>query len=124
MENYTIATRNQLFAATRDQLHHLLAALRRGGVSKLNMELVVELMTAGLNAPGFSERQRWELMQAAEYHGPEIRLSPLAEWWPWEALGRKANMPEDLVEVGSFSPVQCPGQLDYQSSDICLFKFI
>lgn len=72
------------------------------------MDLVVEVMTAGLNAPGFSERQRWELMQAAEYQGTEIRLSPLAEWWPWEALGRKANVPEDLIEVSFFLLIPRP----------------
>lgn len=66
---------------------------------KLSTDLLWELMIAGLNAPGFSERQRWELIQAAEYQGPHIGLSPLAEWWPWEVLGRKAYVPEDLVEV-------------------------
>lgn len=99
MEHYTIAARNQIFAATRDQLKHLRTSLRRGVHPNLALNLVLELMTAGLNASGFSERQRWELIQAADYTGPEIRLSPLAEWWPWEALGRKPNVPEDLVEV-------------------------
>lgn len=77
----------------------MMTALRRGGQPKLSTNLLWELMIAGLNAPGFSERQRWELIQAAEYQGPNVGLSPLAEWWPWEALGRKAYVPEDLVDV-------------------------
>lgn len=56
-------------------------------------------MLAGLNASGFSEKQRWELVQAAEYVGGEVKLSPLMKWWPWEALSRKAGSGEDVIEV-------------------------
>lgn len=56
-------------------------------------------MIAGLNAPGFSEKQRWELVQGAEYVGGQVNLSPLMKWWPWEALGRKTGSEEDVFEV-------------------------
>lgn len=94
-----MVTRNQLFIAACDQVHYLMIAVRYGSHPKLNIDLLSELLSAGLNAPGFSERQRWELCQAAELNGPDFGVSPLSEWWPWEALGRKANIADDFIEV-------------------------
>lgn len=73
--------------------------LKRGGGLNINQALLTELMIAGLNTPGFSESQRWELVQVSEYVGGAVKLSPLMKWWPWEALGRKAGSEEDVVEV-------------------------
>lgn len=75
--------------------------LKRGGGLNINQALLTELMIAGLNTPGFSESQRWELVQVSEYVGRQVKLSPLMKWWPWEALGRKAGSEEDVVEVCS-----------------------
>lgn len=73
--------------------------LKRGGVLNINQALLTELMIVGLNTSGFSESQRWELVQVSEYVGAEVKLSPLMKWWPWEALGRKAGSEEGVVEV-------------------------
>lgn len=80
-------------------LRHLVYFLKRGGLSNINHNLLFEYMITGLNAVGFSERQRWELVQAAEHTGQSIRISPLSQWWPWEALGRRAGIEEDVVRV-------------------------
>ena len=80
-------------------MRQLVFTLKRDRVLNLDKELLFQLLLAGLNAPGFSERQRWELLEAAEYRGDDIRLSPLSQWWPWEALGRRAGVPEDVIEV-------------------------
>lgn len=80
-------------------LKHLVSFLRRGGLPNVDYNLLLELMITGLNANGFSESQRWELVKAAEYTGQEVRISPLAQWWPWEALNRKAGTEEDVVKV-------------------------
>ena len=80
-------------------LRHLVYFLKRGGLSNVNHNLLFEYMITGLNAAGFSERQRWELVQAAEHTGQSIRISPLSQWWPWEALGRRAGIEEDVVRV-------------------------
>ena len=101
VDNYTITTRDQLFAATRDQLRALTSTVNRGGLPGLTENLLNDLLIAGLNAHGFSERQRWELRQAAGFVGARIAMSPLAQRWPFEALGRKAGVEEDVVEVSS-----------------------
>lgn len=99
MELYTLATREQIFDSTREMLTHLVFFLKRGGLPNLDHELLLALMITGLNAQGFSEKQRWELIQAAEYTGHDIRISPLSQWWPWEVLRRKAGTEEDVVKV-------------------------
>lgn len=99
MENYTVHTRNQILLATRDLIKTLINCVRRGGALHVNPSLLNELLVAGLNAPGFSERQRWQLVQAAEFAGRDVKLSPLLKWWPWEVLGRKQDSDEDVVEV-------------------------
>lgn len=104
VNDYTLGQRNHIYSATCDLLRHLAASIKRGDVPNLNEGILFELMNAGLNAPGFSEKQRWQLIQAAGFTGNEIRISPLAKWWPWEALGRKVKAEEDVIEVrGSLS---------------------
>ena len=67
----------------------------------LNETFLRELVLAGMNAHGFSDRQRWELfMAAAGVLGREwIRLSSFMGRWPFETLGRKSAWEEDVVEV-------------------------
>lgn len=80
----------------------LVNQLKRGGegwAPNVSESLLTEVLLAGLNAPAFSERQRWELCHAAEEVGQKVRLSPLAHWWPFHVLGRKAGFDEDLVDV-------------------------
>lgn len=78
----------------------------------LNESLLKELVLAGMNAYGFSDRQRWELyLAAAGVLGRQwMRLSPLMARWPWEVVGRKAMWEEDVVEVcaGFFLAKQIP----------------
>lgn len=99
MQNYSIAARNQIFAAVHELIKILVSSLKRGGSPTINQSLLTELMFAGLNAPGFSERQRWVLAEAAEYREDEVKLSPLMKWWPWETLGRKTDAEEEVFEV-------------------------
>ena len=66
----------------------------------LTPALLTDLLRAALNTPGFSELQRWTL-----YHsiGADLNIrqnfviSPLAQNWPFEALGRKRGIEEDVV---------------------------
>ena len=99
MDLYTLADRDLLVWATEQQIKALLCQLKRGGAPGLTVELLTELVYAGLNAPGFSEPQKARLVAAAERVGMGIRLSPLAAFWPFEVLGRKEGVEEDVVEV-------------------------
>ena len=68
---------------------------------RLDENLLRDVVMAALNAYGFSDKQRWEIVQAASpiigHH--VFRLSPLARGWPFETLGRKRGFEEDVVEV-------------------------
>ncbi|KAI9817541.1 MAG: hypothetical protein M1827_001152 [Pycnora praestabilis] len=96
---YTLSDRDLLFWAT-EQLVRILVANSRRGRSPINVggQLLLELVYAGLNAPGFTESQRAVLVAAAESAGRGIRLSPLATSWPFEVLGRKKDVEEDVME--------------------------
>ena len=88
----------------------LVHQLRRSGEGwspNITESLLNEVLMAGLNAPAFSERQRWELRHTAEDVGEKIRLSPLTACWPFEVLCRKAGSDEDVVEVSLFSFSDC-----------------
>lgn len=127
-EHYTLTTRNQIFSATRSMLHILSinisknykssvggfdepssaspygSPVQRGGhrsrgSPNITEDLLKDLLSAALNAAGFSERQRWELSEATDLARHEFRISPLNQWWPFEVLGRKPHMDEDVVEV-------------------------
>ena len=66
----------------------------------LNEHLLNEYLSAALNAIGFSERQRWELYSVVrDFDGVKVFLiSPLAQYWPFEVVGRKTHREEDVVE--------------------------
>lgn len=70
-----------------------------GGVPLLTEQLLKDLLLAGLNAPGFSEKQRWELFDMSDYAKRQFRVSPLLQHWPFEVLGRKPHMEDDVVDV-------------------------
>ncbi|KAL9098383.1 MAG: hypothetical protein Q9163_005947 [Psora crenata] len=87
---------------------------RTGGMKPLNAGLLRDLLSAALNAPGFSEKQRWELYHTADLANRSFSISPLAREWPFEVLGRKRGMEEDVVEwyaqlVGTHPMVQASG---------------
>lgn len=132
-ECYTLATRNQIFAATRSMLHILSISVgksykssaggfdenscasshgspikRSGSRSRsspnITEDLLKDLLSAALNAAGFSERQRWELSEVSDFARHHFRISPLSQRWPFEVLGRKPYMDEDVVEVSVRRP--------------------
>ena len=65
----------------------------------LTQMLLTDLLMAALNAPGFSEKQRWELREASDFAGQRVRISPLAQVWPFEVLCRKAGFDDDVIRV-------------------------
>ena len=126
--HYTLATRNQIFTATQSLLQILSVSVSKSyassvgdfdehvttdaygspikksiaksrGSPQITEDLLQELLSAALNAAGFSERQRWELSEAADVARHHFRISPLCQWWPFEVLGRKPYVDEDVVEV-------------------------
>lgn len=68
------------------------------GHTGLTPQLLEDLLYAGLNCKGFSERQKFELVRDAEMQD-QVRISPLGKWWPFEVLQRGVGISEDVVEV-------------------------
>ena len=68
-------------------------------------QLLRDVVMAGLNAYGFSDKQRWQILEAsASILGRQVfRMSPIARGWPFETLGRKCGYEEDVVEVRLYS---------------------
>ena len=103
-------------------LTQLLTTVKRGRSPGLSEVLLSELLSAGLNAAGFSEHQKWALKSLVEQAivGPlsalgggmvTVRMSPVMRWWPWEVLGRKAGVEEDVVLVSALpakNPLNIP----------------
>ena len=79
-----------------------------GAVSLLNERLLHNLLSAGLNARGFSEKQRWELYDMCQYGRHQFIVSPLLQYWPFEVLGRKTHVEEDVLEVCTLSFLHFP----------------
>lgn len=123
VQNYKLSTRNHIFNATREMLYILSNNLRKDSnrprhpslaefdtpfrygarVSDPNQSLTEsllhDLLSAGLNAPGFSETQRWDLYQTCDYARHHFLVSPLLQYWPFEVLCRKPHVDEDVVGV-------------------------
>ncbi|KAL8859868.1 MAG: hypothetical protein Q9178_003701 [Gyalolechia marmorata] len=98
VDRYTIKTRDELFRATLSLVNILTNQLNRANEAYLphiSETLLIDLLYAGLNVPAFSEQQRWHLRQAGLAVGAKVRMSPLAEVWPFEVLGRKVGIDED-----------------------------
>ena len=95
---YTVGTRNHIFTACRDLLRVLLRNVDLRHNPDLNDDLLEELLYTCLNCPGFSERQRWEFTRCCGVIGLAVRISPLAKDWPFNVLGRKPDVPEDVME--------------------------
>ncbi len=86
--------------------HGIVTDLNPGSRSAegLTENLLKDLLSAGLNAAGFSENQRWQLYEACEYAKHHFLLSPVLQYWPFEVLGRKMRIEEDVIEVSTLPP--------------------
>ena len=91
---YTLSERNRIFKTVHDQLGALVEHLRRrGSQAPLDFTLLNDLLDAGLKCPGFSERQKAELVHVSEgLIGIKEFLTPFAAEWPFEAIGASGGM--------------------------------
>ena len=102
VDRYTIKTRDELFKSTLSLINILMNELNKANEMyqpNISETLLIDLLYAALNVPAFGEQQRWRLRKAASTTGAKVRMSPLAEVWPFEVLGRKVGIDEDVVQV-------------------------
>ncbi|KAI4111882.1 MAG: hypothetical protein LQ339_000341 [Xanthoria mediterranea] len=101
VDRYTIKTRDEMFRSTLSLINILMNELSRANEAytpHISETLLTDLLYAALNVPAFSEQQRWHLRKAASAIGARVRMSPLAEVWPFEVLGRRVGIDEDVVQ--------------------------
>ena len=104
VEHYTIHTRDQLFHSTCIMILCLLSTFNTTGqTSQLNEALLKDLLYAGLNAAGFSEKQKCHLVIMADFYGNDVRMSQQCRTWPFFSIGRKVNWDEDVMRVSRSS---------------------
>jgi hypothetical protein len=99
--------------ALMKMLKALVAAVKKGHVKKgshnpglaagavLSHELLRHLVVAGMNCPGFNERQKVQLLGISSFGATDIHFSNYYPFWPFLALGRRIDVPEDVLRVSS-----------------------
>lgn len=63
----------------------------------LDRRLAIDLLAAGLQCPGFNDRQKYCLHLAATNYGIVTGTPPSARFWPFDTLARKGHAQESLV---------------------------
>ncbi|KAI9670802.1 MAG: hypothetical protein M1829_004691 [Trizodia sp. TS-e1964] len=100
VDHITLEARDLLFDAMKKMITILFENLKRSHAPiYLNVGLMNGLVLAGLMCPGFNERQKLELTRVAQYQGEPFGITKLAYHWPFEVLGRRADVPEDVLKL-------------------------
>ncbi|KAI9760583.1 MAG: Arp complex subunit [Chaenotheca gracillima] len=94
----SLSTRDQLARASESLVRVLVNKVDRDDLN-LNQQLLDELLRTSLSAPGFSEAQKCDILHSAGAHAHRYQLSPFAPCWNFLALGRKPELPDDVVEA-------------------------
>lgn len=92
--------RDKLFNALNRQILALTARMKEKTVPGLDQRLVMELLRAGCNCPGFNERQKFTLVCNSE-EPPlwPIVFPDLVHYWPFDALAKSIDVSEQHLMV-------------------------
>ncbi|KAL9074167.1 MAG: hypothetical protein Q9157_004481 [Trypethelium eluteriae] len=107
VQNYTLGERDRLHHATVTLIKALYSHRFRHvptNPQQLTLQLHQELVFAGLNCPGFSERQKYMILKTAVSHYEEAPgrdtwwgLTQYAPTWIFQTLGRREGVGEDML---------------------------
>ena len=95
---YTMRQAFDIFTAFKKQLDVLVYRVTAPGMPRevgLDNKLLLDLIFAGLNAPGFTERQKAQIIEACSVVGSGFPLSKHAPAWPFQTL---ATCPQKLSD--------------------------
>jgi len=100
----TLNERNLIFNATVKLIRALVPQIHPvthpGVPGVLTVALLTELALVALSAPGFSESQRAQIIDALSgIIGPPLFIPLLAPEWPFEILRKKDDVSMELLEV-------------------------
>ena len=98
-ELYTLADRNLLYSTYMNQMCVLVEKVEKTDTKGLDQNLLRDFIFAGMNCPGFGERQKHELITTAGYWGSAIMTSPLNCFWPFDLISRQPGMDDETVKV-------------------------
>lgn len=98
---YTVQDRNKIFEATIRQIELLVNRYHHKGFEHVfNAKLMSSLVDAGLRAPGFSEQQRAQIIDATQgLVAINTFVTPLAVWWPFQTLRCRDYVSQERVDV-------------------------
>lgn len=87
---YTIEQRDTIFKSYIRQLDVLITKVdstqQQPREVGLDHKLLMDFLFAGMNCSGFSERQRFQIVQASNMVGPGMNISTHARSWPFQTL--------------------------------------
>lgn len=96
---YTLAQRDLLFKTYTRQLEILIVKVDPGSAIPrevgLDNKLLMDFLFAGMNCPGFSERQKAIIAETSLRVGPGMRISGHARTWPFQTLSPEPAMLSD-----------------------------
>ena len=87
------------------QMFWLVQKVERTDTKGLDQNLLRDFIFAGMNCPGFAERQKHMIATGAGYWGGGVPISPLACFWPFDLVGRKDGFDDQVVKVSPQVPV-------------------
>ncbi|OAP56924.1 hypothetical protein AYL99_09036 [Fonsecaea erecta] len=99
---YTLRQIQAMFDAYKKQLDVLIVKVDSSrGITRevgLDNKLLMDFVFAGLNAPGFSERQRADIVESSQALACGFRISKHARYWPFQTLStHPANLSDQDV---------------------------
>ncbi|GKZ19273.1 hypothetical protein AbraIFM66951_011415 [Aspergillus brasiliensis] len=83
---YTVHDRNQLFELTNRHIRSLVSRMEKSKTVGLDQRLLRELLYAGLNCPGFNERQKYTLCIHAGEDSKILKMGDMSKWFPFDTL--------------------------------------
>ncbi|PYH97677.1 hypothetical protein BO71DRAFT_372740 [Aspergillus ellipticus CBS 707.79] len=89
-EYFTVHDRNQLFELINRHIISLVSRMRKSNTVGLDQRLLRELLQAGLNCPGFNERQKYTLCVNSEEQSEISKVPDMSKWFPFDTL---VNLP-------------------------------
>jgi hypothetical protein len=98
---YTLGARNLLFQTYMAQLRVLVERVGGRETVGLDHKLLMDFISAGVNCPGFGERQRFAIVVTAGQWGGGVRMGMLSCFWPFEVVGKRlgGEITDDVVWV-------------------------
>lgn len=96
---YTLGARNLLWQTYVGQLVVLVDKVAEAQTVGLDHKLLMDFIFAGMNCVGFGERQKSSIVMGAGKWGGGVRLSGLSGCWPFECMGRRIGVADDIARV-------------------------